>query len=263
MIKTLFMGRKRVASDCLRWLHSSCPHIEVVGVLTDSHLSNSPTATAARELGLPVLDIQSAESFVVENKIEFGLSILYWRKLKGSLLFSDSRYGCINFHPAPLPTYKGCAGYNLAILNGLSEWSTSCHYVDQEIDTGSIIDVASFPINTSIETAFSLEKKTLDVMEHQFKSVITSLRSSISGRLPSIPNIGGVYTSRSQMEDMKRILPGDDPETKARAFYFPPYDGAWVEINGQRLTVIPTSVLRTLGDPDTSSLFSPPIISDQ
>ena len=34
---------------------------------------------------------------------------------------------------------------------------------------------------------------------------------------------------------MKRINPGDDIDAKIRAFWFPPYDGAFIEIDGQRL----------------------------
>lgn len=256
MIKTLFMGRKRVAANCLKWLYSFHPEFEIVGCVTDSHLHESCTGEVARQLGLPLLDYKSAMSLAEAEKIDLGISILYWRKLKGNLLLSNSRYGCINFHPALLPDYKGCAGYNLAILEGLLEWGSSSHYVDEDIDTGDIIDVSRFPVDDSFETAQSLEKKTLQVMEDQFKKVMTMLLESESGRLVSSSNEGGRYISRQEMETMKRIAPEDDPERKARAFYFPPYDGAWVEVNGQKCNIIPTSVLRSLGDPSASSLFT-------
>lgn len=256
MIKTLFMGRKKVAANCLEWLSLTCPDFEIVGVVTDSHLKESCTSQIAMRLGLPLLDYESAMSLAEKERIDLGLSILYWRKLKGALLFQKSKYGCINFHPALLPDYKGCAGYNLAIMDGLLEWGSSCHYVDEGIDTGDIIDVLRFPVDDLLETAQSLERKTLHVMEEQFKKVITRLNESSSARLDSAPNIGGRYVSRKEMEMMKRVLPVDDPDRKARAFYFPPYEGAWVEVNGQRVNIIPASVLRYLGDHSASSLFS-------
>lgn len=254
MIKTLFMGRKKVAANCLEWLYATSG-FDVIGVVTDSHLAESCTSQVASRLGIPLLDYDSASKLAESLDIDLGISVLYWRKLKGEMLLPRSKYGCINFHPAVLPEYKGCAGYNIAILEGLLTWGSSCHYVDERIDTGGIIDVVNFTIDDVSETAKSLEAKTLSAMELQFKEVMNRLLLS-SGSLEVSPNVGGRYFSRKDMENMKRIVPGDDPERKARAFFFPPYDGAWVEVNGQKVNVISTSVLRSLAEPLTSSLFT-------
>lgn len=255
MTKILFMGRKQVAANCLEWLHS-VSEVEVVGVVTDSHLAGSVTACLADNLGIPLLDYGSALEYALSRDIDLGISVLYWRKLKGALLFRESKYGCINFHPALLPEYKGCGGYNLAILDELIQWGSSCHYVDESIDTGGIIDIQKFDIVPSIETAYSLEPKTLFVMEQQFKRIIERILLSPAGRLPVMPNIGGQYISRAFMEELKRVLPGDDPEKKSRAFWFPPYKGAWTEVNGKKMNIIPDSVLRLLGNPSATSLFA-------
>ena len=234
------------------------PSVEIVGVVTDSHLECSVTAALSSELGLPLLDYDSAMDRAAALDIDLGISVLYWRKLKNSLLLPESKHGCINFHPALLPEYKGCAGYNLAIMDRLSEWGSSCHYVDEDIDTGGILDIQKFIFDSDSETAYSLEAKTLIVMEEQFKRVIEAILSSPSGRLSISPNIGGKYVSRAQMERLKQILPGDDPALKSRAFWFPPYGGAWVEVNGQRVNIIPECILRKLGDPSATSLFAEP-----
>ena len=81
------------------------------------------------------------------------------------------KLGIINFHPAILPEYKGTAGYNVAILEGRSDWGVSAHYVDAEIDTGEIIDVSMFPISKDEETAYSLEKKSQNYLFEQFIKV--------------------------------------------------------------------------------------------
>lgn len=251
------MGRKKVAASCLRWIHA-LPGVEVVGTVTDSHLAGSVTAALSAELGIPLLDYDTAMQRASCLDIDLGISILYWRKLKGAMLFRESRHGCINFHPALLPQYKGCAGYNVAILDGLSRWGSSCHYVDEGIDTGGILDVESFSIDSDSETAYSLESKTLLVMERQFRRLILAILASPSGRLSVFPNIGGKYISRAQMEDMKQILPGEDPDIKSRAFWFPPYGGAWVEVNGRRVSIVPECILRSLGDSSATSLFADP-----
>ena len=150
---------------------------------------------------------------------------------------------------------KGCGGYNIAILEQLKEWGSSCHYVDENIDTGSIIDVDLFSIDPLIETAKSLESKTLKVMESQFIRIIQNI-GKIDGKLKSFPNIGGKYISREEMELMKEITDADDPEIKSRAFFFPPYLGAYVKINEKKMTVISQTILKELAKNDQSSLFT-------
>ena len=166
-------------------------------------------------------------------KYDLGLSVLYWRKLRDEFL-SIPTLGTINFHPALLPEYKGTGGYNLAIMDELNEWGNTAHYVDASIDTGEIIEVDRFPIDAETETAQSLERKTMQALEDFARRIITRAIESKT-KLPTTPNIGGRYVSRDEMEAMKQIHDGDNIEKKIRAFWFPPYDGAYVEINGQEI----------------------------
>ena len=88
--------------------------------LTDNHLDISPTAEIAERSGLRLFDFLEALNAIKNGSLEFdlGVSILYWRKLESTFLDAP-RLGIINFHPAPLPDYKGTAGYNMAILDEL------------------------------------------------------------------------------------------------------------------------------------------------
>jgi len=207
-MKVLFTGRKLVSARCLEFLHES--GIEVVGVLTDNHLSVSPTADTAMRLGMPVLTHDGVGDLLAsgELQIDLCLSMLYWRKLTSPFL-NTPRRGAINFHPAPLPRYKGCGGYNLAILEARADWGVTAHYMDETIDTGAIIEVDSFPIDPERETAKSLERMCQEKLFSQFKRVVT-LAATSQDRLPSTRNVGGHYVSRTDMERMKEVLPMDD-----------------------------------------------------
>lgn len=255
--KVLFMGRKSVAAKCLRYLLER-EDVDVVGVLTDSHLSVSPTAEVASANGIRIYEFEEALREIDAGNLHFdlGLSMLYWRKLKGGFL-DHPRKGIINFHPAILPDFKGTAGYNLAILEGLSEWAVSAHYVDEEIDTGGIIEVSRFPIDYNHETAQSLEHTSQEKLYQQFKRVVERAISS-TGLLATHENSGGRYVSRREMEEMKEVRPGDDVLRKIRAFWFPPYDGAFVWINGHKCTLVDRYILESLADSGTSSLFTEP-----
>jgi methionyl-tRNA formyltransferase len=251
----LFCGRKDVSARCLEFLagHNG---VNVVGVLTDSHLADSPTAAKARALKLPLLEHDRVVQLIGEGALRFDLcvSMLYWRILKGSFI-DHPRLGAINFHPAPLPQYKGCGGYNLAILEGRDGWAVSAHYVDEGIDSGPIIEVDHFLISRETETATSLERTCRGKLFDQFVRVIERVIDAGS-MLETTPNTGGTYTSRRQMENMKRIREGDDIPRKIRAFWFPPYDGATIEVAGMPYTLIDEFILETLASEGSTSLFT-------
>jgi methionyl-tRNA formyltransferase len=251
------MGRKPVAAQCLEQIIAR-PDVEIVAVLSDSHLAVSPTSEMAKKHGIPLMRFEQALEACEKGELEFdvGISMLYWRKLKGALLSSAKR-GIVNFHPAPLPDYKGVGGYNLAILDGLDEWACSAHYVDEEIDTGEIIKLQHFPIDAELETAQTLESKSQPVLHELFSTVFEMLVQA-PGRLPTTSNKGGHHLSRKELEEIKRIdLEADDLTRKVRAFWFPPYDGAFLEIDGQKFTLVDRSILEGLADPSSSSLFTP------
>lgn len=258
MISVLFMGRKKVSVRCLQYLLQR-PDVRVAGVLTDSHLAVSVTADLARAHGLPLYTYETATAAIRKGDLDFdlGLSMLYWRKFKEELLAHPSR-GIVNFHPAPLPQYKGVGGYNLAVLNSLTEWACTAHYVDMSIDTGPIIADEVFPIDPDTETAQSLERTSQDVLFRLFTSVVDQICAT-KGNLVTRPNGPGLYLSRPELEAMKKVdLAADDIDRKVRAFWFPPYDGAYVEVKGKRFTLVNRTLLDALADPDSSSLFSQP-----
>lgn len=255
MISVVFMGRKDVSAQCLAWL-SNIEDVKIEAVLTDNHLTISPTAEQAKKLNIPVLTLEQLIEQVENNviKLDIAFSMLYWRKIP-KILINHAKRGIINFHPAPLPEYKGTAGYNLAILEGLSQWSVTAHYMDADIDTGRIIKLMDFAIDVELETTKSLEGKSRAYLLELFKEVASQALSK-EELLNSTANQGGRYISRQQMEEMKKITEGDDIDRKIRAFWFPPYDGAYIEIEGKKYSLVNRQVLETLADSSASSLFT-------
>ena len=251
------MGRKPVAAKCLEQILAR-PDVEVVAVLTDNQLEVSPTSEVARKHDIPLLRFNEALKACENGTLDFdlGVSMLYWRKLRGALLSAAPR-GIVNFHPAPLPDYKGVGGYNLAILDARDEWACTAHYVDEEIDTGEIITLKRFPMDPEAETARTLEAKSQTILFDLFTIVFERLVQN-TVRLPTSPNKGGRLLNRIELEEMKRIDPEkDDIARKVRAFWFPPYDGAFIEIDGQKFTLVDHNILESLADPSSSSLFTP------
>ena len=257
-MKIIYMGRKKQSVDLIRW--TLAQGIEIAAVCTDSQFENSPTAKAARELDIPVITMEEAEKYVDSHpgEIDLVVSYLYWRRIKKPLI-EGPNYGCINFHPATLPDWKGCGGYNIAILNKLPKWGVTAHYVDETIDTGKIIRVNLFDFDYRTATAQSLEKTTQDALVELYKEILLEVKEK--GKLETLPvdNSKGTYISRDQMNEMKKIteedLNSEDLDVKVRAFWFPPYDGAYIERNGKKYTLVDKQILDSLVDNDTTALF--------
>jgi len=159
------------------------------------------------------------------------------------------KIGCINFHSAPLPEFRGVSGYNFAIYQNLNYWGVSVHFVDESFDGGEIIKVAKFDIDPKKETAFSLEQKSQTALLELFKEIVNTIQ--LNGTIPSSPQGGGKYYSKEDFERLRRISRDDsidDIERKIRAFWYPPYGGAYVKIKGKEFTLINDKLLEEIND---------------
>ena len=229
-------ARKVVAAELIRWLDASrAADIRQV-VIAGEEIA---VASAARDAGARVLSWMQRQEI---EPTDLAVSLLFPKRLRADQL-SLARLGAINFHPAPLPEYRGVGGYNLAILEGLTQWAVTAHYMTETIDAGPIIDVEWFPFDPESATIASLMDKSNGVLSTQAKRVIKAAVEA-DGPLPTIPNEGGRYVDRNELEAMKRIEPGDDVARKVRAFWFPPYRGAYVEIDGKAYTLVDDDLLR-------------------
>ena len=177
------------------------------------------------------------------DKIDLVISLLFWKRIRRPII-QLPKIACINFHPAPLPEFRGVGGYNVAILENLKYWGAAAHFVDESFDTGELIDVRRFDIDASRETAFTLEQATQSVLFELFKDTMEAIRRdrTITGK----PQGEGRYFSKKDFEQLRRIQPDDTPEIiarKVRAFWYPPNGGASILINGSEYTVIDESIL--------------------
>ncbi|HEX3278564.1 MAG TPA: formyltransferase family protein, partial [Thermoleophilaceae bacterium] len=168
------------------------------------------------------------------------VSFLFWSLIREPLI-SLGRVGCLNFHPAPLPDYRGVGGYNVAILEGLERWGVSCHFVDERFDTGDLVEVDHFAIDREAETAFSLDLKSQEHLLAVFQRVLG--RALAGEPLPREPQGEGRYLSRADFDELRVVRPGDDLSRKLRAFWYPPWPGATIEVDGRRLTLVDEQLL--------------------
>jgi methionyl-tRNA formyltransferase len=70
--------------------------------------------------------------------------------------------GTINLHGSLLPQYRGAAPINRAIMNGEKETGLTTFFINENIDTGAIIDSVKCPIGPD-ETAGELHDKMTEL----------------------------------------------------------------------------------------------------
>jgi methionyl-tRNA formyltransferase len=236
---------KRSAARALAWLvERGCEVPAVVASEPDAWtVPEQRVDLVAREHRLDLISeaelYRRAESGALGD-VDLVVSFLFWNRIREPLI-TLGRLGCLNFHPAPLPDFRGLGGYNVAILEGLPEWGVSCHFVDKRFDTGDLVDVERFPVDPEKETAFSLDLQSQERLLWQFQRV---MGLALAGEeLPRAPQGEGRYVSREDLEALRRVHPGDDLGRKLRAFWYPPWPGAVVDVGGRDLTLVDDALL--------------------
>ena len=106
---------------------------------------------------------------------DVGISFMYTYKVPAKEVNSHT---WINFHPAPLPEYKGRNLCYHAIINGEMEFGSTIHYMSEEIDEGPIIQVDRFKILPS-DTAEDIFHQAINFSRVQFSRILSQ---NIKGR---------------------------------------------------------------------------------
>ena len=187
------------------------------------------------------IEVITQDEIPRNEKVDFVISYMFRNLVKPDVLIL-ARRAAINFHAAPLPEFGGWAFYNIAILENATEYGCTCHYMDKGFDTGPILKVRRFPIDALQETAFSLEQRAQEEMIRLFLDFCHI--SETRGTLPLEEQDKSKmrYLSRREFETLRKIPVDADEETinrYARAFWYPPYECAYIEVGDAKVEVVP------------------------
>lgn len=163
---------------------------------------------------------------------DLGISFLYTHKIPPSELERTHRW--INFHPGPLPEFRGRNLAYHAIASKSDHFGATIHYMDKEFDTGNIIEVVRFSILTW-HTAGDLVKIAHATLEQLFKKHVPRL---IKGTVDSYPQSIGNYYRRGEINEIITLT--EEQETTIRAVTVAPKYYARVVIGGKEYKIIPS-----------------------
>lgn len=227
----------------MKWLHQNCTELVVV-FTEDVRNDTSGFVSYCNEHDIKILKHDDIKEYVqINTGWDVIISNLYSRKIENHILKIADKIA-MNIHPAPLPEYRGVFGYNFAILNGDTEYGVTAHKLSEKFDRGDIIEVERFTYNCGNGWLDELVPMAEEHMYHLLTKVMTKIINDENLTLTKQGN--GNYYSLSDFENAKRISLNDnklDIDKKIRAFWYPPYEGAFIEMNGQKYSLVNDDVL--------------------
>ena len=102
------------------------------------------------------------ESFLKElKKLDANLQVVVAFRMLPKVVWQMPEFGTFNLHASLLPQYRGAAPINWAIINNEEKTGVTTFFIDEKIDTGSIIANKEVYIEKD-ETAETLHDKLMD-----------------------------------------------------------------------------------------------------
>jgi methionyl-tRNA formyltransferase len=161
----------------------------------------------AKKNKIPVIKTDTLKSEAFLNKLKaLSLDIILSiasSRIFGHPILSVPKLGCLNVHAGMLPKYRGVNPSFWSLLNGERQSAVAVHYINDQIDSGEIIQQDVF----SIAGISSLHAIYLKVLEIAPKTVVKSLVSINEGTVKTIKNevSNSTYFSFPTKEDGKRF----------------------------------------------------------
>ena len=250
-MRVVFMGTPDIAATCLNRILEAGHN--VVGVYTQPDrpknrgmkLAFSPVKEVALAHNLP---IYQPENFREEETVEELRSlcpdvvavVAYGRILPQKVLDIPEK-GCINIHASLLPTYRGSAPYQWAVLDGLTETGVTAMYLCREMDAGDIIDVSKTPIDPD-ETAGELLDRLAILGAELLDKTLCAIGCGTACRIPQDSS----KATYAPMLD-KTMSPIDFTKTACQIHNhvrgMNPWPVATMQLQGQRFKVYETAVV--------------------
>ena len=170
------------------------------------------------------------------------LWITDYRYLIPTEMIALAPLGAVNLHPSLLPTYRGRASLNWAILNGERRLGLTAHFVDEGMDTGDIIEQASYEISDDQDVG-----DCLDILYPLYGAITRNvLRYFESGCVPRTPQDHSHATSFPRRRPQDGLI---DWKKSARAIHrlvravAAPYPGAFTTLGDHKITIWKARVL--------------------
>jgi methionyl-tRNA formyltransferase len=241
--RILFFGYSEVGYECLDLLLSRGDNVVALITHEDNPAEKiwfKTPAVAAREKNIPIFTPEIVNTPEWIERIaalqpDLILSV-YYRNMISSKILALPRLGAFNMHGSLLPSYRGRAPINWAVLHGEPRIGMTLHRMVKQADAGAIVDQDGVDIGPR------------DTAEQAFRKVMPCARRVLARQMDAL--LAGMAEEKPQNEAQATYFGGRKPEdgridwaqTSAQIFNLiravtDPYPGAFTDAGAARLMV--------------------------
>lgn len=192
-MKLLFMGTSDFAAACLHRLMEEGREVCAVCTKPDRpsrrgmRYTACPVKQEAEKAGLPILQPESLRDEAVQAELRaFGaklFAVVAYGKLLPRAVLDIPPLGCVNVHGSLLPKYRGAAPIQWTVLNGEAEGGVSTMYLEEGMDSGSVIQSAALPL-APYESFGSLYARLMDLGAELLSSTLDRIEAGDRSSVP-------------------------------------------------------------------------------
>jgi methionyl-tRNA formyltransferase len=248
-LRTIFMGTPDFALQTLQGLiDAGC---NMVGVYTQpdrpkgrgKQLAAPPVKELALQYNLPVyqpVKLRQPEAVAELEALAPDLIVVvaYGQILPKSVLDIPA-HGCINVHASLLPSYRGAAPINKAIIDGERETGITTMYMDVGLDTGDMLIKKSLLIGPE-ETAGELHDRLASLGRETMEETLQQLCAGTLQREVQ-DDAQSSYASMMKKEDGRIDWSRSSLEIHNHVRGLDPWPGAYTSLGGELLKLARTS----------------------
>ena len=244
-LKIIFFGNTSFSKTFLKYLYEVINY-NVVGVVTDpdkvlrkhgkEFTSVTPVKQYAEENHIPVLPLDTD----ILRSYDANLYVVVAYKYLPKSVWGIPAYGTINIHPSLLPQFRGPAPIEHTIMNGYTHTGVTCFYINDNIDTGDIIEQlpVEFPYTINAKKAYSImeDAGTKCLYNALFKIISADGKPNTKKQ----SDIEPTYAPKIKNVKIDWNWPASKIYDYVRALTF--YNGAYTHINGIEVRILATSI---------------------
>ena len=256
-MRIVYMGTPQFAVSPLRALAAA--GYEIAGVVTRTDkpagrgrsLTAPPVKYAAMEMRLPVFQPKRVRdtAFIDQLKSigpEVVIVAAYGQILPREILVLP-QFGCINIHASLLPSFRGAAPVNWAIIKGEMETGITIMQMDEGMDTGAILLQEKIAIDPA-DTAGSLTERLSAVGANLITKALPLIAD---GRLLPLPQEASHATLAPLLKKDDGLIdwriPAVDINNHIRGLS--PWPGAHTFMDGKTIKIIAAEAVSGTGEP--------------
>ena len=250
-MRVVVAATAEVAIPTLEWLKESEHELLRVVTTPDSkagrgkNLAQSVIADWADKNSISIAKPNTSSEISKSFEGADVVIAIAYGKILTSEVFSIPKYGCLNLHFSLLPTYRGAAPVQRALLNGDSVTGISIFKIDEGLDTGPIYYQEQYEINPIANSGEVLRDLSL-IGAKSFSKVLSDVEALAK---PREQETVGISLAQKVSKEEARI----NWSKKSVAILnliraFTPVPGAWTTYQGSVLKIVGMGLASTAAE---------------